>query len=201
MKLTSEILEIAIEELSKLPGTGKKSAQRIALHLVKKNLSDVQRLADALISLKTKIRHCNRCYTLTDTEICPICESEKRANGQLCIVEEPQDVLMIERTHTFKGRFHVLGGSISPMDNIGPDQLRIKELMQRIHAKDEQISEIILALNPDSEGEATSFYLNKLLAPFELNITRIAYGVPMGTHLEYIDEATISRALANRSTF
>jgi recombination protein RecR len=201
MKLTSEILETAIEELSKLPGTGKKSAQRIALHLVKKNLSDVQRLSDAMIALKTKIKHCSRCFTLTDTEICPICKSEKRNNGQLCIVEEPQDVLMIERTHTFKGRYHVLGGSISPMDNIGPDQLRIKELIQRVNTKDEHISEVILALNPDSEGEATSFYLNKLLSPFELNITRIAYGVPMGTHLEYIDEATISRALANRSHF
>lgn len=201
MKLTSEILETAIEELSKLPGTGKKSAQRIALHLVKKNLSDVERLAESLISLKTKIRHCSRCFTLTDTEICPICESAKRNTGQLCIVEEPQDVIMIERTNTFKGRFHVLGGSISPMDNIGPDQLRIKELLQRINSSEENISEIILALNPDSEGEATSFYLNKLLAPFELNITRIAYGVPMGTHLEYIDEATISRALANRSHF
>jgi recombination protein RecR len=201
MKLTSEILETAIEELSKLPGTGKKSAQRIALHLVKKSASDVQRLAEAMIALKTKIKHCSRCFTLTDSDICPICESEKRNTGELCIVEEPQDVIMIERTSTFKGRYHVLGGSISPMDNIGPDQLRIKELLQRIHSKDEQITEIILALNPDSEGEATSFYLNKLLGPFELNITRIAYGVPMGTHLEYIDEATISRALANRSHF
>lgn len=200
MKLTSEILERAIEELSRLPGTGRKSAQRMALHLVRKSQDDVERLANALIELKTKIRHCKRCYTLTDDEYCPICLSEKRANGQLCIVEEPQDVMMIEKTNVFKGRYHVLGGSISPMDNMGPDQLRIKELMERIHS-DEGINEIILALNPDAEGEATSFYLNRLLQPFEINTTRIAYGVPMGTHLEYIDEATISRALDNRSRF
>jgi recombination protein RecR len=200
MKLTSEVLERAIERLSTLPGTGRKSAQRMALYLIRQKREEVEALSQAIIDLKDKIRYCENCFTLTDDHRCPICLSEKRANGQLCVVEEPQDVLMIEKTNTFKGRYHVLGGSISPMDNIGPDQLRIKELLQRIHGE-ENINEVILALNPDAEGEATGFYLNKLLKPFEIPITRIAYGVPMGTHLEYIDEATISRALDNRARF
>jgi len=202
MQGTSEILEQAIEQLARLPGTGRKSARRIALYLLKQNEDFVTKLADSLVSLKRSITRCTSCGVISDNDPCSICENIKRENGQICVVEESQDVFLIEKTNEFKGRYHVLGGVISPLDNIGPDDVRVKELMQRVNDKQEQIDEIILALNPDSEGEATSYYINKLLKPFEsINVTRIAYGIPMGTELEFIDEATLSRAFASRNTF
>ncbi|MCG8372633.1 MAG: recombination mediator RecR [Balneolales bacterium] len=200
MQLTSEYLERAIEQLSKLPGTGRKSAQRIAIHLLKQNDEYALKLANAIIDLKQKVTRCSTCGNVSDTDPCSICSNPKRENGQICVVEEFNDVYIIEKTNEFRGRYHVLGGVISPMDNIGPDQLRIQDLLKRVGGN-EHIDEVILALNPDAEGEATSYYINKLLLPYEVKVTRIAYGIPMGTELEFIDEATLSRAFTSRSAF
>jgi len=202
MKGTSEILERAIEQLAKLPGTGRKSARRIALYLLKQNSEYVTKLADALVDLKQSITRCSTCGVISDSDPCSICSNDKRHNGQICVVEESQDVFLIDKTNEFRGLYHVLGGVISPLDNIGPDDIRVKELMQRINNGEQETNEVILALNPDSEGEATSYYINKLLKPYDaIKVTRIAYGIPMGTELEFIDEATLSRAFASRNTF
>ncbi|TVR30289.1 MAG: recombination protein RecR [Balneolaceae bacterium] len=201
MQITSEALERAIEELAKLPGTGRKSAQRIAIHLLKQTDERVYTLADALVKLKKSVMRCSVCGTITDTDPCTICSNPKRNNGTICVVEEFQDVYIIEKTNEFRGRYHVLGGIISPLENIGPDDIRVKELLQRITDSEEGVQEVILALNPDAEGEATSYYINKLLLNYDVTVTRIAYGIPMGTELEYIDEATLSRAFASRTSF
>ncbi|MEX0944463.1 MAG: recombination mediator RecR [Balneolaceae bacterium] len=203
MQITSEALERVIEELARLPGTGRKSAQRIAIHLLKQSDERVVKLADALIELKKAVSRCSICGTITDTDPCSICSNHKRSNGVICVVEEFQDVYIIEKTNEFRGRYHVLGGTISPLDNIGPDDIRIRELLERLgtDTDNENIQEVILALNPDAEGEATSYYINKLLLNYGVKVTRIAYGIPMGTELEYIDEATLSRAFASRTTF
>ncbi|MFY0697498.1 MAG: recombination protein RecR [Balneola sp.] len=200
MQITSEYLERAIEQLAKLPGTGRKSAQRIAIHLLKQNDEYALRLANAIIDLKNKVTRCEICGNVSDSDPCNICENAKRQNGSICVVEEFNDVYIIEKTNEFRGRYHVLGGVISPMDNVGPDNIRIQELLKRVGGG-EEITEVILALNPDAEGEATSYYINKLLLPYEVKVTRIAYGIPMGTELEFIDEATLSRAFASRNSF
>lgn len=201
LQLTSETLENAIEQLAKLPGMGRKSAQRLAMHLLKQSDDQVNQLAQSLTDLKRKIVYCSTCYTITDNNPCPICKSEKRKTGTICVVEDPKDVYVIEKMNEFRGRYHVLGGVISPMENVGPNEIRIKELIARINDPDEAVQEIILALNPDAEGEATSFYINKLAKAFEVKVTRIAHGIPMGTELEYIDEATLTRAFAGRNIF
>lgn len=201
MQITSEALERAIEELARLPGTGRKSAQRIAIHLLKQSEERVLTLAETLIQLKMSVSRCSVCGTITDRDPCPICSNPKRMNGTICVVEEFQDVYIIEKTNEFRGRYHVLGGIISPLENIGPDDIRIKELLTRISSEDENVQEVILALNPDAEGEATSYYINKLLLNYDVRVTRIAYGIPMGTELEFIDEATLSRAFASRTAF
>ena len=198
MQLTSESLEQAIEQLAKLPGMGRKSAQRIAMHLLKQSDDYVFKLADAIYHLKQSVSHCSVCYNITDEEPCRICASEKRKTGIICVVEEPKDVYVIERTNEFSGRYHVLGGVISPLDNVGPDDIRIKELVSRVQSE-EPANEIILALNPDAEGDTTAYYINKLVAPLGVKVTRIAHGIPMGTELEYIDDATLSRAFSGRS--
>ena len=201
MLLTSETLERVIEELARLPGTGRKSAQRIAMYLLKQDEQQVRKLAQALIDLKTSIKRCSICFNITDEDPCPICKSQKRNNGTICVVEDARDVYAIEKTNEFHGRYHVLGGVISPLEDIGPNDIRVKELVTRIQSGDEDIQEIILALNPDAEGEATAYYIHKLLNPFDVKITRIAHGIPMGTELEYIDEATLTRAFNGRSAF
>lgn len=201
MQITSEALERAIEELARLPGTGRKSAQRIAIHLLKQSDESVLKLADALVQLKKSVERCSVCGTITDRDPCAICSNTKRNVGVICVVEEFQDVYIIEKTNEFRGRYHVLGGIISPLENIGPDDIRIKQLLERIAEPDEPIKEVILALNPDAEGEATSYYINKLLLNYDVSVTRIAYGIPMGTELEFIDEATLSRAFASRTAF
>lgn len=198
MQLTSESLEQAIEQLAKLPGMGRKSAQRIAMHLLKQSDDYVFKLADAIYHLKQSVSHCSVCYNITDEEPCRICASEKRKTGIICVVEEPKDVYVIERTNEFSGRYHVLGGVISPLDNVGPDDIRIKELVSRVQSE-EPANEIILALNPDAEGDTTAYYINKLVSPLGVKVTRIAHGIPMGTELEYIDDATLSRAFSGRS--
>lgn len=200
MQITSEFLERAIEQLAKLPGTGRKSAQRIAIHLLKQNDDYAYKLAQAIVDLKEKVTRCSTCGNVSDTDPCKICDNPKRDGSEICVVEEFNDVYIIEKSNEFRGRYHVLGGVISPMDNIGPDKLRIQELLKRV-GEDDQISEVILALNPDAEGEATSYYINKLLKEYDVSVTRIAYGIPMGTELEFIDEATLSRAFASRNSF
>ncbi len=201
MQITSETLERAVEQLAKLPGVGRKSAQRLAMHLVKQEKDDVFMLAQALHDLKEKIRYCSTCFTITDEDPCPICKSEKRQKNVICVVEDTRDVYVIEKTNEFRGTYHVLGGVISPLEDIGPDDIRIKELITRVNTSEPPVDELILALNPDAEGEATSYYINKMMAPFEIKITRIAHGIPMGTELEFIDEATLSKAFLGRNVF
>lgn len=194
--LIAEPLHIAIEELSKLPGIGKKTAQRLALHLLKSSNENVENLINSISDLKSKIHFCKRCFNITEEELCRICQSNKRDSGIVCIVEEASDVIAIEKSHEYNGLYHVLGGVLSPLSGISPDELKIKELMKRF--ENEDIKEIILALNPDTEGETTSLYLAKLLKPFGVKITRIARGLPIGGDLEFADEATIGRAMLNR---
>lgn len=200
MQLISETLEQAVEQLARLPGMGRKSAQRIAMHLLKQDDEQVMRLSSAIADLKQNIRYCSTCFNITDQDPCPICNSEKRNTGVVCVVEEPKDVYVIERTKEFNGRYHVLGGVISPLQNVGPDEIRVNELIQRIR-NGEGIKELILALNPDAEGEATGYYINKLAQPMGIEVTRIAHGIPMGTDLEFIDDATLTRAFAGRRNF
>ncbi len=192
----AEPLLAAIDELSKLPSIGKKTAQRLALHLLKSNIEDVNSLVTAITNLKTKIHFCKRCYNLATEELCDICQNTKRDQSLICVVEEASDVIAIEKTHEFNGVYHVLGGVLSPLSGIGPDSLKIKELFKRF--EEEEIKEILLALNPDTEGETTTLYLAKLIKPLGIKITRIARGLPIGGDLEFADEATIGRAVLGR---
>jgi recombination protein RecR len=194
----AEPLVIAIEELSKLPGIGKKTAQRLAIFLLKSETQQVDDLLIAIKDLKLKLRFCSRCFNLSEEELCNICKSEKRDKSVICVVEEASDVIAIEKTNEFKGLYHVLGGVLSPLSGITPDSLHIKELLKRFET--EEIKEIILALNPDTEGETTSLYLAKLMKPLNINVTRIARGLPIGGDLEFADDATIGRAILNRSS-
>jgi len=194
----AEPLLIAIEELSKLPGIGRKTAQRLAIFLLKSDEQQVESLMTAIKDLKLKLRFCSRCFNLSEEELCNICKSEKRDRSVICVVEEASDVIAIEKTHEFRGLYHVLGGVLSPLSGITPDSLHIKELLKRFETED--IKEIILALNPDTEGETTSLYLAKLIKPLNLDVTRIARGLPIGGDLEFADDATIGRAILNRSS-
>lgn len=194
----AEPLLIAIEELSKLPGIGKKTAQRLALFLLKSDEQQVDKLLIAIKDLKIKLRFCSRCFNLSEEELCNICKSDKRDKSVICVVEEASDVMAIEKTHEFKGLYHVLGGVLSPLSGITPELLHIKELLKRFETED--IREVILALNPDTEGETTSLYLAKMLKPLNINVTRIARGLPIGGDLEFADDATIGRAILNRSS-
>jgi recombination protein RecR len=190
-------LQIAIEELSKLPSIGKKTAQRLALHILKFDKAQVDDLIKSIKELKTKLKFCEQCFNISEEELCEICKSVKRDKSVLCVVEEASDVIAIEKTNEFNGIYHVLGGVLSPLSGVNPDQLKIKEMMRRFEK--EEISEVILALNPDTEGETTSLYLAKLIKPLGIKVTRIARGLPIGGDLEFADEATIGRAILNRS--
>ena len=192
----AEPLLIAIEELSKLPGIGKKTAQRLALHILKNEQDSVDHLVKAIADLKIKLRFCSRCFNLTEEEFCEICKSVKRDSTKICVVEEASDVIAIEKTNEYNGLYHVLGGVLSPLSGISAHDLKIKELLVRFDK--ENIQEIILAINPDTEGETTSLYLAKLIKPFNIKVTRIARGIPIGGDLEFADEATIGRAMLNR---
>jgi recombination protein RecR len=196
MTYTSESVERLVERFAQLPGIGRKTAHRLALYVLKMSREDVDALARALQNVKERVKYCSVCSNITDVDPCPICSNAKRDRSMICVVEEPNDVLAIERTNDFKGLYHVLGGALSPLDGIGPDDLRIKELLQR--TGDAGVEEIILALNPNVEGEATTLYLSRLLKPLGVKITRIARGLPVGSDLEYADEATLSRALEGR---
>lgn len=190
------IIADLIDELGRLPGIGPKSAQRIAFHLLQAESEDVRRLADTLLEVKDKVRFCEMCGNVSETERCRICRDERRDPTVLCVVEEPKDVVAIERTREFRGRYHVLGGAISPIDGVGPDDLRIRELMARL--ADGQIEEVILATDPNLEGEATATYLARTLSPMGLTVSRLASGLPVGGDLEYADEVTLGRAFAGR---
>jgi recombination protein RecR len=189
-------VQTLIDELGRLPGVGPKSAQRIAFYLLKADVQDARRLARAIEDAKDKVSWCRRCYNISQGEYCNFCRDERRDTHIVCVVEEPRDIVAIERTGEFPGRYHVLQGAISPIEGVGPEQLRVKELLARIG--DEDITEVILATNPNIEGEATAMYLARLLKPIGLKVTRIASGLPVGGDLEYADEVTLGRALEGR---
>jgi recombination protein RecR len=185
-----------IDELGRLPGVGPKSAQRIAFHLLATESADVQRLASALVRVTRDVRFCRICGNVSEADECRICRDPRRDVTVICVVEEPKDVMAVERTREFRGRYHVLGGAISPIDGVGPDDLRVRELMTRL--ADRSVTELILATDPNLEGEATAAYLARLVAPMELVVTRLASGLPVGGDLEYADEVTLGRAFSGR---
>jgi recombination protein RecR len=195
MIYTAESVEQLVEHFAQLPGIGRKTAHRLALYVLKMEREDVLALAQALINAKEKVRYCSICSNITEVDPCPICSNRQRDRSLICVVEEPNDVLAIERTHDYRGLYHVLGGALSPLDGIGPDDLRIRELLQRCT---DETREVILAMNPNVEGEATTLYLSRLLKPLGVKVTRIARGLPVGSDLEFADEATLSRALEGR---
>lgn len=184
------------EQLRRLPGVGSKTAMRLAYHIIDMPEGEVQQLAEALSNAKKSIHYCSQCYNLTDGEKCAICSDPSRDSFTICVVEQPQDIAAMERSHGYNGLYHVLHGVLSPLDGVGPDKLRIRELFQRL--QQESISEIIIATNSDVEGEATATYLAQLLKPIGITVSRIAHGLPMGGDLEYADEVTLSKALENR---
>ncbi len=196
---TADAVSRLIQELNKLPGIGPKSAQRIAYHLLRGNESDNQALAEAILQVQQKTRLCSVCLNVSETDICPICTSEPRDRTKICVVEQPQDILALEHTRKYNGLYHVLHGALSPSDGVGPDDLRIKELMERL--KSGVVSEVILATNTNLEGEQSALYLHQLIAPLGIRVTRLARGLPFGTELEYADDVTLSRALEGRQEF
>ncbi len=185
-----------VEELGRLPGVGPKTAQRLAFHLLFAPREEVERLARAMLDAKEQVRHCSTCWNLTDADPCEICANPHRDGSLVCVVEEPRDVVAMEKTREFHGRYHVLQGAISPLEGVGPEKLRIKELLSRLGGG--EVKEVILATNPDVEGEATALYLARLLKPLGVRVTRIARGLPEGGDLDYVDEITLSRALEGR---
>lgn len=193
---TDDSFDRLVEELGKLPGIGPKSAQRIAYHLLKGDTPSARRLADAIIDVKERVHFCPVCFNYATGETCDICADMRRDRSAICVVQEPRDVGAIERTAAYHGLYHVLGGVISPMDKIGPEQLHVRELLERL--ADESIKEVILATNPNVEGETTASYLARIIKPLEIDVTRLASGLPVGGDLEYADEVTLSRALEAR---
>jgi recombination protein RecR len=190
------VVQNLIDELGRLPGVGPKSAQRIAFHLLAADPADVTRLTEALREVKDKVRFCRTCGNVAEADECRICRDVRRDTHVICVVEEPKDVVAIEKTREFRGRYHVLGGAISPIEGVGPDDLRIRELMQRL--ADEEVTELIIATDPNLEGEATATYLARLVKPMGLTVTRLASGLPVGGDLEYADEVTLGRAFEGR---
>ena len=189
-------LEKLVEQFARLPGIGGKSAQRLAFHVLSLTEAEAQEFADAIVSAKKNVTCCPVCQNLTAGGLCSICASPKRDTATVCVVADPRDVMAIERSREYNGLYHVLHGVISPMNHVGPDDLEIKSLLERVSKGD--ISEIIMATNPDTEGEATAMYLARLLKPFDVRVTRLAYGIPVGGHLEFADDATLIRALEGR---
>ena len=185
-----------IDELGRLPGIGPKSAQRIAFHMLEADAEDMLRLADAIRTVKDRVRLCSVCFNVSEDEVCSLCRDERRDRSQICVVEESQDVMAMERTRAFQGRYHVLGGAINPIAGIGPEQLHVRELLTRL--QDEAVQEVILATDPNLEGEATATYLGRLLGATGIRVTRLASGLPVGGDLEYADEVTLGRAFEGR---
>ena len=190
-------LETLIDKFASLPGIGRKSAQRLAFHVLSLPAEETRAFADAIIEARTSVHCCKICQNLTEGEICSICASDRRDKGTICVVSEPRDVLSIERGREYNGTYHVLHGVLSPMSHVGPDDIRIKELLQRV--ADNDVEEVIMATNPDTEGEATAMYISRLLKPFQIKVTRRAYGIPVGSNLEFADDATLNRAIEGRT--
>ncbi len=190
-------LDNLIDRFASLPGIGKKSAQRLAFHVLSLPDSEAAAFAEAILSAKKEVKRCSICRNYTDREICPICASDRRDRSMICVVSDPKDVLSLERAREYNGLYHVLHGVISPMNHIGPDDIGVKELL--IRAAEDEVQEVIMATNPDTEGEATAMYISRLLKPFEIKVTRLAYGIPVGSNLEFADDATLSRALEGRT--
>jgi recombination protein RecR len=189
-------LEKLVEQFQKIPSIGRKTAQRMAFHVLDLPENEAKEFADAIMDAHTKIHHCSLCHNLTENELCPICESVTRDHSLLCVVEDPRDVPALERTREFSGVYHVLHGTISPMNGVGPEQLTIKSLVERVATG--EIKEVIMATNPTLEGDTTAMYIGKLLKPFEVKVTRLAYGIPVGADIEYADDVTLLRALEGR---
>ena len=198
MAFYTQPVQALIDELGRLPGVGPKSAQRIAFHLLKLPNDDVARLARAITEAKAKVRFCSRCWNVAEDELCPICGDDRRDPSVVCVVEESRDIVAIEKTGEFRGRYHVLMGAMSPLEGIGPEQLKMKELFTRLEP--EAVEEVILCTNPNTEGEVTAMYLARMLKPFGVRVSRIASGLPVGGDLEYADELTLGRALEGRRT-
>lgn len=196
MSYYSPSIEKLIESFERLPSIGHKTAVRLAFHMLDLSKEETDEFINSIINAKEKLKYCSNCYNISDTDPCPICSSPKRDNSVVCVVEDVRDVMAMERTHEFKGVYHVLHGTISPMNGIGPEDIKIKELLNRIANND--IKEIIIATNPRVEGEATAIYLSKIIKPLGIKVTRIAHGIPVGGDLEYTDEVTLSKALEGR---
>ncbi len=196
MVLHAKPIDHLIEALSKLPGIGKKTASRLAFHILRGSPSEAQELARAILDVKEKIRLCSTCFNLTDEDPCRMCQDEQRNKEVLCVIEGPNDLIAIESTGEYKGRYHVLHGTLSPLEGVGPDDIKIKELLERL--KKEKVSEVILATNPTVEGGATALYLSDLIKPLGIRVTRIAYGIPMGGEIEYSDGMTLTKAMEGR---
>ena len=190
-------LENLIDKFASLPGIGRKSAQRLAFHVLSLPEEETSSFANAILDAKANVHCCSICQNLTEGEICSICLSDRRDKGTICVVSEPRDVLSIERGHEYNGTYHVLHGVLSPMSHVGPDDIRIKELLVR--AAQDEVQEVSMATNPDTEGEATAMYISRLLKPFNIRVTRLAYGIPVGSNLEFADDATLNRALEGRT--
>ena len=196
---TADAVSKLVQELNKLPGIGLKSAQRLAYYLLRAPEEQAKLLADAILSVKQKTKLCSVCFNVTDADPCPICRSPQRDSTKICIVEQPQDILALEHTKTYNGRYHVLHGAISPTEGVGTGDIRVNELMSRL--KDGSVSEVILATNPTLEGEQTALYINKQISPLGIKVTRLARGLPFGTELEYADDVTLTRAIEGRQEF
>ena len=190
-------LENLVDKFAALPGIGRKSAQRLAFYVLGQSDAEAQSFADAILDAKRNVHCCRICQNLTEGDICPICASDRRDHSTICVVSEPRDVLSIERGHEYNGSYHVLHGALSPMSHVGPEDIRIKELIKRV--AEEDVEEVIMATNPDTEGEATAMYISRLLKPFSVKVTRLAYGIPVGSNLEFADDATLNRALEGRT--
>jgi recombination protein RecR len=196
MALHAKPIDQLIEALTRLPGIGRKTAARLTFHILRSSLSEAQALARAILDVKEKIRLCSTCFNLTDEDPCRVCQDEHRSKEILCVVEGPNDLIAIENTGAFKGRYHVLHGALSPLEGVGPEDIKVKELMERLHR--EKVAEVILATNPTVEGGATALFLTDLIRPLGIKVTRIAYGIPMGGEIEYSDGMTLSKALEGR---
>ena len=196
MSYYSPSIEKLIESFEKLPSIGHKTAARLAFHILEQSKEQTQEFINSIINAKTNLKYCSTCYNISDTDPCPICANEKRDGSKICVVEDVRDIIAMEKTHEYRGKYHVLHGAISPMNGIGPDDIRIKELITRLGT--EKIEELILATNPRVEGEATAMYISKLVKPLGIKVTRIAHGIPVGGDLEYADEITLIKAMEGR---
>ena len=201
MQFPSKLIEDAVNEIAKLPGIGKKTALRLVLHLIREERAETEKLSLALTELREKIRYCTRCHNISDGEICSICSSTRRDPSVICVVENVMDVMAIENTHQYQGLYHVLGGIISPIDGIGPEDLNIDNLIERVESSSPPVKEVIMAVSPTMEGDTTVFYITKRLSSLDLKVTTIARGVPVGGELEYTDEITLGRSILSRTEY